>query len=81
MLVSHPGKMVWWMRLGVGVNREQKHDPRACNSRSAQVTLKLKDREEEKCCQCGLQKETFVFFISTFYFHCCLSSIKYFLVL
>lgn len=36
MSVSHPGKMVWWLRLGVGVNREQKHNPRACNSKRAQ---------------------------------------------
>lgn len=36
MSVSHLAKMVWWMRIGVGVNREQRHNPRARNSRRAQ---------------------------------------------
>lgn len=49
MLVSHPGKMVWWMRLGVGIYQEQKQDLRACNSRRAQSDAEL--QKQEKNCQ------------------------------
>lgn len=36
MLVSHPGTMVWWKRLGVETDQEWKQELRGCNSARAQ---------------------------------------------
>ena len=49
MLVSYPGKMVWWMRLGVGIDQEQKQDLRACNSGRAQSDPEFQKQEEKSC--------------------------------
>ena len=76
MLVSHPGKMMWWMRLGVGTDQEQKQGLRACTSKRAQSDPKPQAERKINGSSEVFQGKSLLF-VFTFYF----SSIKYFLVL
>lgn len=45
-MVSHPGKMVWWMRLRMGTDGEQNMTLEPATSEEPGVTLNLKDKGE-----------------------------------